>query len=281
MTVKMPPLRTRLDDAKRDLDEVGLTRFMGAADEAVLDAARKRLDEQAAGEDAHGCAFRDTGKVVANVPGAPNQRVWNLINKGEIFRRMVMNANVHALIGHLLGEDFLLFSFTANIANRGGEAQALHGDQKFAPPETPYPLIANCVWMLDAFTDENGATRVVPASHKAGRWPDPDDEVETAPAEGPDGAIMVWDGRLWHGTGVNRTDRPRRGLLAAYCKPFLRTQENSTISVDPKVLEQCSPELLTLLGYRSWTYGLGSVEGSARGVLNPRTTHFTRELEPR
>ena len=279
MAITLPPLRSRLEDAKRDLDEVGLTRFIGATDEATLDAARQRLDEQVAGEIAHGCAFRETGDVVVNVPGAPNQRVWNLINKGEIFRRMVMNEAVHALVRHLLGDDILLFSFTANVANKGGLAQPLHGDQTFAPPETPYPLIANCAWMLDAFTEENGATRVVPNTHKLGRWPDTDAHIETAPAVGPAGAIMVWDGRLWHGTGANHTDAPRRGLLAAYCKPFLRPQENSTMSVDPEVLKHCSPELLTLLGFRTWR-GLGMVEGSRHGELSARPTAFSRELKP-
>jgi ectoine hydroxylase-related dioxygenase (phytanoyl-CoA dioxygenase family) len=279
MAIILPPLRINLDDAKRDLDEVGLTRFIGAADGATLEAARQRLEEQAAGEDAHGCAFRETGAMVANEAGAPNQRVWNLINKGEVFRRMVLNETVLALVRHLLGEDILLFSFTANTASKGGLGQPLHGDQTFAPPETPYPLIANCAWMLDAYTRENGATRVVPNSHLLRRWPALDEQIESAPAIGPAGAIMVWDGRLWHGTGVNRTDKPRRGLLAAYCKPFLRTQENSTISVDPAVLEQASPELLTLLGFRTW-YGLGMIEGSRHDELVARPKVFSRELKP-
>ena len=277
MTIALPPIRSCLDDAKRDLDEIGMTRFGGAADEETLEAARRRLDDQAAGEDAHGSAFRDFGDKVVNIPGAPNQRVWNLINKGEVFRRMALNEAVQTLVKHLLGEDILLFSFTSNIANKGGLAQPLHGDQVFAPAETPYPLIANCAWMLDDYTEENGATRVVPDSHRTGRWPEPHEEVEVATAVGPAGTIMVWDGRLWHGTGVNRTDKPRRGLLAAYCKPFLRTQENSTISVDPAVLEQCSPEMLTLLGFRTW-HGLGMVEGSRHGDLNRRPTVYSREL---
>lgn len=279
MTIKLPPLRTRLEEAKRDLDEVGLTRFAGAADEATLAAARQRLDAQAAGEVARGCAFEDTGDVVANVPGAPNQRVWNLINKGEVFRRMVVNETVLALVRHLIGEDILLFSFTANIARRGGRAQPLHGDQTYAPAETPYPLMANCAWMLDSYTDENGATRVVPDTHRLGRWPDPEAAIETAPAVGPAGTIMVWDGRLWHGTGENRTDTPRRGLLAAYCRAFVRPQENSTVSVSPEVLAQCSPDLLTLLGFRTWR-GLGMVEGSRHGDLSARPSTFSRELEP-
>ena len=279
MITPLPPIRTELADAKRDLDEVGITRIVGAADEAMLDAVRARVDEQAAGEDAHGCAFRDGGDVVANVAGAPNQRVWNLVNKGKVFRDLVMNETALALVKHLMGEDILLFSLTANIANQGGAPQPLHGDQKFAPADTPYPLIVNCAWMLDPFTDENGATRVVPDSHRSGAWPEEGAEIETLPATGPAGGLMVWDGRLWHGTGANRTPHPRRGILAAYCRPFLRTQENSTISVDPAVLAEASPELLTLLGFRTW-FGLGMVDGSRHGELSARPGQFTGELKP-
>ncbi len=275
----LPPLRDNLADAKRDLDAVGLTRIVGAVDEDQLDAVRARLDEQAAGEDAHGCAFREDGASFANSPGAPNQRVWNLVNKGEAFRRLLLNETALALVKHLLGDDILMFSMTANIANRGGAPQPLHGDQRFAPPDTPYPLIANCAWMLDPFTDENGATRVVPGTHRLGDWPEDGAEIETLPATGPAGGLMVWDGRLWHGTGANRTPKPRRGILAAYCKPFVRTQENSTVSVDPEVLAQASPELLTLLGFRTWQ-GLGMVDGARHDQLRTRPETFSGELRP-
>ena len=279
MTTPFPPLRDNLADARQDLDEAGITRIVGAADEDLLDAVRARLDEQAAGEDAHGCAFRDDGAFVANAPGAPNQRVWNLINKGEAFRRLVLNETALALARHILGDDILMFSLTANIANQGGAPQPLHGDQRFAPPETPYPLVANCAWMLDPFTDENGATRVVPNTHRHGVWPEDGEAIETLPATGPAGGLMVWDGRLWHGTGANRTAMPRRGILAAYCKPFLRTQENSTVSVNPEVLAQATPELLALLGFRTW-HALGMVDGLRPGEFRCRPETFSGELKP-
>jgi ectoine hydroxylase-related dioxygenase (phytanoyl-CoA dioxygenase family) len=140
--------------------------------------------------------------------------------------------------------------------------------------------MANCLWMVGEFTDENGATHVVPGSHRAGRWPAYEEDVETVAGTGSVGTIMVWDGRLWHRTGVNRTNEPRLGVLCAYCRPFVRPQENSTLSVSPEVLEECSDELLTLLGFRSWQ-GLGSLDGPTYGVLQARPTGYTRELPSR
>ncbi len=279
MAMGLPPIRTDIDDAKRDLDEFGLTRMQGVIDETTLDEARVRLDEQAAGEIAHGCAFTDTGDQVTNDKGGANQRIWNLINKGEVFRRMVMNDALQELARHILGEDLLLFSATANIAKKGGNAQPLHGDQLFAPADIPCSLIANGAWLLDPFTEENGATRVVPKTHLLKRWPDPDRDGDWVPAVAPAGTLMFWDGRLWHGTGVNQTDKPRRAVLTAFARPFMRQHENATMGVAPEVLDQCSPELLTLLGFRPWK-GLGNVDGSRHGELTLRPTTFSGELRP-
>jgi len=276
--LSLPPIRDNLEDAKRDLAEIGMTRISGAASETDIAASRERLVIQAAAENAKGYAFRDDGATPVNTPGAPNQRVWNLVNKGDIFRRLVVNKIAKTLVREMLGHDILLFSFTANIAGKGGLPQGLHGDQQFAPVETPYPLLANCLWMLDEFTEENGATRVTPNSHRAGAWPDASSPPATAAATGPRGTMMVWDGRLWHGTGANLTDRPRHGLLAAYCRPFLRQQENSTLSVRPEVLAEASPELLALLGFRSWN-GLGSMDGADHSLMRERPTAFSDELD--
>jgi hypothetical protein len=68
-------------------------------------------------------------------------------------------------------------------------------------------------------------------------------------------------------------------VLAAYCRPFIRPQENHTMSLAPEVLAECSPELLALLGFQTWN-GLGMIEGSRHGVLNARPTAFSGELKP-
>lgn len=277
MSITLPPPRTELELAKRDLDEIGVTRFRGPASEDEISLARSRLIEQADAEIAAGCAFLENGFDFQPRPDGANQRVWNLTNKGDVFRRLIMNEVALSLARHLLGQDILLFSFTANIACLRGQAGALHADQLFAPAETPYALIANCLWMIDTFEEQNGATRVVPGSHRERRWPAFDEDVETAAATGPIGTIMVWDGRLWHRTGVNLTDEPRRGLLCSYCRPFVRAQENSTLSVSPDVLAECPPELLTLLGFRNWQ-GLGSLDGAGHGVLQARPTRYSQLL---
>ena len=66
----------------------------------------------------------------------------------------------------------------------------------------------------------------------------------------------MFDGRIWHGTGANRSNEDRLGLLATYCGPQFRTQENYTLGLDPSVYAEASPELLARLGFKVWhAYG--------------------------
>jgi ectoine hydroxylase-related dioxygenase (phytanoyl-CoA dioxygenase family) len=264
--------------AQADLDEYGLTRVAGAASAQQLAQAKQRLMEQAAGELAAGVAHCDAGANAYPTAGAANQRVWNLFNKGQVFRDLVLNSVVLALMKSLLGEELLLFSVSANIARRGGEPQPLHGDQQhFLPENITRPLIANSLWMLDEFTDENGATRVVPGSHQFLRSPRQGERIETIPAVGPAGTLLVWDGRLWHGTGANRTAVSRHGLLIPFCQPCVRTQENHTVGVSPEVLEKCPAELLSMLGFAPWR-SLGMVDGRINELRRGLPTRRCGEL---
>ncbi len=283
----LPPLTRDLEEAKAHLAEYGFARVADALSPDELDEARTRIEAQAAGERDCGHAFMDgSGEkpVSLEVFGrdGPNQRIWNLINKGEIFRSIVMKDLAQTLIKHVLGDerlgsDVLLSSFTANIAGKGGVPMVLHSDQGYMPLGTAYPVVANIMWMLTDFTEENGATRIVPGSHREELPTEPVDPARSIAAVGPAGTAMVFDGRLWHGTGANSTDEPRVGILSYFCRPFIRQQENFTISLAPEVIAKCSPELLSILGFQTWAT-LGMVEGSMHGTISSRPEEFVTEL---
>jgi len=195
-----------------------------------------------------------------------NQRVWTLLNKGDCFIELALDPTVSELMTHLLGYDYLLSNIDANVAGPGGNPMFLHADQSFVPPPwPPYALVANVMWMLDEFTPENGATRIVPDSHRLGHGPDYSQPMpETVPVCGPPGTAMVFDGRLWHQTGANVTAGERRhGILAYYCRPFMRQQENYFVSLEPEVLERATPALRHMLGWDIYL-SLGMIDGMPR-----------------
>lgn len=276
--MSLPPITTDVETAKRHLDEYGLALLGNALSPAEVVAVRERLLDQAAAEVADGCSYHDGLGVQGG--GGPNQRVWNLLNKGDIFHAIPTSPKVLALVKHVLGDDILLSSMTANIARQGGQLMTLHTDQNYVPVETPYPAVCDVAWMLDDFTEHNGATRVIPRSHKWQRYPQGDERPETVAATAPAGTALIFDGRLWHGTGANVTDADRPGMFTYYCRAFIRQQENFSLSLNPDVVPKLTTELRQLLGFAVWNT-LGMVEGGGPGKPDPRPKQFSREMSVR
>ena len=100
---------------------------------------------------------------------------------------------------------------------------------------------------LTDFRQQNGATVVVPGSHRWAQQRDPDDD-ELAFAEMSAGSALFYRGRLVHGGGANRTDETRVGLYFGYIPAWVRQQENPAVSMPPELLQGFDPELRQLLG---------------------------------
>jgi ectoine hydroxylase-related dioxygenase (phytanoyl-CoA dioxygenase family) len=250
-------LTSDLTAARADLAEHGYCVIEGVLGADRLAATRARLAEVAAAEIADGTDY-------VYEDGA-NQRVWTLLNKGPEFVDLALDPTVGGLMAELLGPVFLLSNLDANIAGPGGKPMFIHADQSFVPPPWPLAMVANAMWMLDDFTPTNGATRIVPGSHLLGHGPDYSAVTETVPVTGPAGSVMVFDGRLWHQTGANTTAGERRhGILAYYCRPFMRTQENWFLSLERAVLE-AEPRLRALVGYDLYL-SLGMIDGMPRNA---------------
>lgn len=282
--LRLPPLTDDLDLARRHLDEYGLAVVTGVLSADEVRAARQRLDEQAAAEVRLGLSSHDGGGPDAPRGKGPNQRVGSLVNKGEAFRSVPMKAAFDVMFSHLLGRDWMFHQISANIVRKGGVQGPLHSDQTWAGPDG-ICCAMNGLWMLDDFTDANGATRVVPRSNDFRRlpWRGPDlPPIPTVAAEGPAGSVLFYDARLWHTTGANRTDEARRGILCGANLPWVRSQNAWLLSVAPEVLESADPAFLKRLGFVPYSL-LGSYTAwpgdsyDARGLIR-RPTRWLGEL---
>ena len=189
-----------------------------------------------------------------------NQRIFMLLNCSDVFFDLIDQPLALELATGLLGPDFLLSSITANIATPSNKPQQLHADQGYLPEPWLRAEAANFVWALDDFTETNGATRVVPGSHKSGIAPT-QKEVQTEPIIAPSGSLICLDGRVWHGTGENTTSNElRRAIFAYYCRPYIRQQENFSRSLKADLRATLSSQQRQLLGFDIWQ-GLGAVDG--------------------
>ena len=153
-------------------------------------------------------------------------------------------------------------------------AQALHRDRLawggYIPREIEPQL--NTMWALTDFTAENGATRVVPGSH---RWPDEQraDSSEIIQAEMAAGSLLFYTGSVIHSGGENHTDTDRIGMNITYCLAWLRTEENQFLSCPPRVARDLDQDLQELMGYSMGNYALGYYS-------DPDEVHETNDLRP-
>jgi ectoine hydroxylase-related dioxygenase (phytanoyl-CoA dioxygenase family) len=192
--------------------------------------------------------------------GFATRRVYALFAKTRTFDATAVDPLLLEVLDRVLGH-YQLSAPVAIQIGPGEKAQTLHRDEGVYPlPEPHPPVVVNSIWPLDDFTEENGATRLIPRSHRwePGRVPDGE---ETVVAAMPAGSAMIYLGSLWHGGGANHTDRPRLGVILEYVASWLRPQENHCLAVPQDVARQLPERLQELLGYNIYPPFLGYVDG--------------------
>jgi len=225
-----------------DLELFGYTVIPEAEPIEFFDELRDKVMELAE-ED------RRKGQVYDPVP-ENGYWVWRLLGRGRVFEKALLSPKPLTLITYLLGRSCIVSSFTANIVRQGSHQQDVHSDTSFVPNPLPsYGHTANVCWCLDDFTEENGATRVVPSSHKFSSHP-PFTEAKDmlTPVEAPRGSIIIMNGNLWHGAGPKTTPGESVGLLNYFCRMYMRTQEPMQNIVTREIIERNPPRFGELIG---------------------------------
>ena len=203
-----------LTDAERShLEEQGYLVFPGLMDASMLTALRERIKQLFREEgDAAGSEFKQE-------PGA--RRLANLVNKGRIFEEIILTPRVLEAMAAVLGPKFKLSSLNVRSADPHSLCdQPWHCDSGAIADDLGY-WVCNSVWMLDDFTPENGATRMIPGSHKWNRVP-PAGLYDSQPGQelvtGKAGTVVVMNAHMWHGGTANQTQAPRRAMHVYYTR---------------------------------------------------------------
>ena len=268
--------------ARHHLRKYGFCLIEDAMSERQCSYMRRRLEEQAEAE--RECGLADM---------TPHFHImWTLVNKGDCFAKCIEfhpdwvqgGPMIEQLNNELLGPGHYAYSFASNIARPGSYPQNLHQDSgAIHPIQTPgAPILVNTVYIMQDVSEVNGSTLVIPTSHRLVSSVTPGEEVGQLPpavnVEAKGGTVMLMDGRLLHGTGVNHTDEWRYIMTNSNVKPWLRQQENWQLSVDPEVLRTASDKLLQRMGFHS--SGLIEIATYSGPENDPRTAprHGKRRL---
>jgi len=260
-TAPLPAPTRSVEQGLRDIGTHGLAIVPDVLTGDQLKRARDALYRAAEADRTRG---REQKFALDYAHDETNQRVWNVLSRDPVFEDLAFHPIAVDYVKAVLGWPALLGNISANITGPGGGEMVLHADQIFVPePWSAEPQGLNVAWCLDDFTEANGATRFVPGSHRLNRAPRPEDaNAPTVAMEAPAGAIVVFESRVWHKTGINTTaDQRRAGVFAWYTRPIYRTQENWFLSLRPEIRQFATEEMLVLLGYK--TQGLGLVNGAS------------------
>lgn len=192
--------------------------------------------------------------------GVQAVHVHNLFAKTRAVDDVAIDPLLLLVIEGVLGPLFQMSVATAMCPDPGVDPQGLHQDDGHYPlPRPRPPFIANTLIALDDFSESNGATRLVPGSH---RWTHPvNHEEDFVVAEMPAGSLLVFDGALWHAGGGNSTnDKRRRSINFNFNLSWLRQQENQYVGIPRDVWLSLPEKLQRLLGFQKVNFLYGSVD---------------------
>jgi ectoine hydroxylase-related dioxygenase (phytanoyl-CoA dioxygenase family) len=247
-----------VDDTVAGLEAQGYATIPDAISTEQVESARRELER----------ILEDTPLGRDDFEGRKTRRVYALFAKTRALDALATHPVVLGVLDRVLGHYQL--SAPAAIAIGPGEvAQPLHPDDAIYPMARPHQeLVVNVMWPLEEFTEANGATRIVPGSH---RWVDqqPGPATQTATVEMPARTALIYLGSVWHGGGANRTAHTRLGVVLHYASAWLRPVENHVLAVPPDAAKALSPRMQELLGYNIYPPFIGYVDGRhPRRLLN-------------
>jgi len=231
----------------------GYTIIENLLDDAALSSIRAALDPWLDGQHFGRNDFE----------GFHSERVYALLAKHPDLAIIVEHPAVLPIIDALLEPDYLLSSNLAINSHPGETAQRFHRDNAGGPGSDPALIHGiSTIWNIDPFTEDNGATEVIPYSHLWTTETPGENDDRAIPVIMPAGSVVIFSGTLYHRGGANRAAQPRLAITPQYCQPWLRQLETMVLAVPPDAAVKLSERVQALLGYSVRAPGfMGYVDG--------------------
>jgi ectoine hydroxylase-related dioxygenase (phytanoyl-CoA dioxygenase family) len=290
MAVRQLPTPTRdRDRAVRDMAEHGYSLIADALSHSQVEAMRDRLIEQSLAE----------GKLRGEERSMDDEHLrfdtGALLNKGSVFLELLdPNALAWQVVGDVLEpsvdprnaakwnleQRFLLGALDGMLkrleVDTSGERSKMahlnpifHIDQGMVPWWTQDPLVVNTFFFLTDYTEENGATLVVPGTHlrPTPDWSDYSGDDAVA-VEGPAGTALLVDGRCWHAAGINTNGELRATVLGYCASPWVRQRWSMAMNLRQDVVDQMTDAQLRMCGFDTlFQSAYGAIAGP--GIIEP------------
>jgi ectoine hydroxylase-related dioxygenase (phytanoyl-CoA dioxygenase family) len=198
-----------------------------------------------------------------NFVGKITRRTGSMIARSEAARELVMNPLAIATAGKFLGHasTFQLHLTQIISVYPGSPAQPLHQDQlawDFFPFPDDYHIQCNLLWAMSDYTEEMGATRIVPNSQYGGRDREYT-QADSLPAVMKRGSALFYSGKVFHGAGANVSDKVRKAINITYAVGWVRQEENQYLSTPIEIARTLPDDILKVMGYQMGCFAMGYV----------------------
>lgn len=246
-------MSTDIEAHVQRIEDVGYTIVEDAVDPGLIDALNETLLR----------LERDLGITPSHneFEGLHTTRIYNLLAYGPEFEQIPLHPAILPICERVLDPGLLISSLSSIAIGPAETPQMIHADDQVIPLPKPHPaIICNTMWALTDFTEENGATRIIPGSHKEPESPDLFASYDSVAAIMSKGSVLVWHGSLWHGGGPNTTSSRRVGIAMNYCAGFIRQQENQQLGLPIDTVRGFAPRLQQLVGYGIYQGLIGHID---------------------
>lgn len=238
---------------KKFLDEQGFLNLGKLMSDDYLEQVRNRIEDllQSEGERA-GSELMDS-PYIRHPKEAGADRLADLVNKGWVFDQFYTHPRVLAAVHQVIGQEFKLSSLNYRAAKPGTGEQKLHVDWHESVEPGSY-RVCNSIWLLDDFSEENGATRIVPGTHLTGELPqnvlaDPlDPHPDQVLIEAPAGSVVIFNSHCWHGGTKNLTKSHRRAIHSYFCRADMPQQIDQKRYIQTETRDRLSTSAQKILG---------------------------------
>ena len=218
--------------------------------------------------------------------GTESNRIYAMLGKDPIFADLVVHPLQLAFAEKELGKSCLLSACLAINLHPGETVQPWHMDDEHCRQKMPRKALGvSTFWTIDAMTEDNGATEILPGSHTWGdekpdganslsdffnaddyaHTDDPGYHPEAIKAIMPAGSLMIAKGNLWHRGGANKSGQSRLIVTPQYCPGWMRPLETMLLAVPPEKAAGLPKRAQELCGYSIHEPFMGYVDGMHPG----------------
>lgn len=200
----------------------------------------------------------------------------HVLCEDRVYEEILLNRALEALTNVCVGTNATLYTYSAFVKGPGSPPLPLHCDHHLPEPHPAAAYRCTAIWLLTDFSGDNGATVIVPGSHRTARQPMSNEGVDKQIViQALRGSLVVFHGSTWHGALARTQAGLRVSLHIQFTRHFMHTSEAFRGNAPEHVLARNPERFQWLVGdLLHYEYGRDGADTKQMG-RNIKSGEFT------